>query len=354
MSGHATRPGDPGGQVVLEHCIQVAVLPIAGKHVSSTSPATSVPMERQDVDITNKQKKCSGKEISNTQRVWTSLVSGAVAGALAKTTIAPLDRTKINFQISKQPYSARAAIGFLSKALRTEGLLSLWRGNSATMIRIVPYSAVQFTAHEQWKRILRVNGAERKKPWASFLAGALAGVTSQTMTYPLDLMRARMAVTLKAEYKTLRQAFSRIYKEEGILAYYRGFTATLLGAIPYAGCSFFTYDMLRYLLTVYTVTIPGFSTSLICGGIAGMVGQTSSYPLDIVRRRMQTSAIKGQHYHTITSTITKIYTEEGIMAFYKGLSMNWVKGPIAVGISFATHDTIRDALRKVICEDSDT
>ncbi|XP_024880494.1 mitochondrial coenzyme A transporter SLC25A42 [Temnothorax curvispinosus] len=351
MSGHATRPRE-GGQAVLER-IQVSVLPIAGKHVTSTLPATSaLPMERQDVDVASTQKKCTGKEISNTQRVWTSLVSGAIAGAFAKTTIAPLDRTKINFQISKQPYSARAAIGFLTSAMRTEGLLSLWRGNSATMVRIVPYSAVQFTAHEQWKRILSINGAEREKPWASFLAGALAGVTSQTMTYPLDLMRARMAVTLKTEYKTLRQAFWRMYKEEGILAYYRGFTATILGVIPYAGCSFFTYDMLRNLLTVYTVTIPGFSTSLICGGIAGMVGQTSSYPLDIVRRRMQTSAIKGQHYHTITSTVVKIYTEEGIMAFYKGLSMNWVKGPIAVGISFATHDTIRDTLRKVICEDT--
>lgn len=57
-----------------------------------------------------------------------------------------------------------------------------------------------------------------------------------------------MAVTQKAEYKTLRQIFSRIYLEEGVRAYYRGFTPTLLGVIPYAGCSFFTYDLLRNLL----------------------------------------------------------------------------------------------------------
>lgn len=56
------------------------------------------------------------------------------------------------------PYSQRAAIDFLVRAYKNEGLLSLWRGNSATMIRIVPYSAIQFAAHEQWKRILNVNG----------------------------------------------------------------------------------------------------------------------------------------------------------------------------------------------------
>ncbi|XP_053991682.1 mitochondrial coenzyme A transporter SLC25A42 isoform X2 [Hylaeus anthracinus] len=278
--------------------------------LSNTKPISTLqPISQHSMEMdTHVTKKHIGKDgITNTQRVWTSLVSGAIAGALAKTTIAPLDRTKINFQISKQPYTGRAAVEFLIRTLRTEGLLSLWRGNSATMVRIIPYSAVQFTAHEQWKRVLGVNGSERDKPGLNFLAGALAGVTSQGSTYPLDLMRARMAVTHKDEYRTLRQIFVRIYMEEGVMAYYRGFTATLLGVIPYAGCSFFTYDLLRNMLTVYTVAIPGFPASLICGGIAGMVAQTSSYPLDIVRRRMQTSAVKGQHYHTIGSTIMKVY-----------------------------------------------
>ncbi|XP_015590451.1 mitochondrial coenzyme A transporter SLC25A42 isoform X3 [Cephus cinctus] len=344
MSGHVAPSPVDGSQVVLER-IQVSVMPGITK--------SSVPSQSSSIHeiLTEEGQGSVQQNISNTQRVLTSLLAGAIAGALAKTTIAPLDRTKINFQISKMPYSAKAAIEFLVNSYKKDGLLSLWRGNSATMARIVPYAAIQFTAHEQWKRLLHVNGPETTTPVKRFLAGSLAGVTSQSLTYPLDLARARMAVTKKAECRTLRQMFSSIYRQEGIIAFYRGFTPTILGVVPYAGFSFFTYDTLKNVIAVYTVNRPGLSamSALICGAVAGMVGQTSSYPLDIVRRRMQTSAIKGQHYHTIYTTTVKIYTEEGIMAFFKGLSMNWVKGPVAVGISFATYDVIKDSLRKIIC-----
>lgn len=48
-----------------------------------------------------------------------------------------------------------------------------------------------------------------------FLAGSLAGVTAQSLTYPLDLTRARMAVTTKEQYKNLYDAFKHIIRDEG-------------------------------------------------------------------------------------------------------------------------------------------
>ncbi|ENN71954.1 hypothetical protein HUJ04_003040 [Dendroctonus ponderosae] len=285
------------------------------------------------------------KHLSNTEVVITSLTAGAIAGALAKTTIAPLDRTKINFQISQKTYSTKKALRFIGETRRKEGFFALWRGNSATMARIVPYSAIQFTAHEQWKRILKVdenNGSNERL----FLAGALAGLTSQALTYPFDLARARMAVTHKLEYATLRQVFQKIRAVEGLPAFWKGFVPTMVGVVPYAGVSFFTYDTLKRLYRehVNNAFIVPPAVSLVFGAIAGIISQSASYPFDIVRRRMQTD-MTGK-YPNMHETILYIYRTEGIRkGFYKGLSMNWIKGPIAVGISYATYDHIKDILR---------
>lgn len=192
-----------------------------------------------------------------------------------------------------------------------------------------------------------------------------------------------MAVTPKQEYATLRHVFLKIYCHEGILAFYRGYIPSIAGVIPYAGVSFFTYDTLKRLYRGVCSNESEISTSMMMikfaehvdishipppiaslgfGAVAGMLGQTSSYPLDIVRRRMQTDTT-GQ-YKTIIGTFKIIYWfvdfviiylfllkincyySEGIIrGFYKGLSMNWIKGPIAVGISYATYDNIKDLLR---------
>lgn len=79
-----------------------------------------------------------------------------------------------------------------------------------------------------------------------FLSGALAGLTASSLTYPLDLARARMAVTDKySGYKTLREVYVKIWQCEGPKTLFRGYVPTLMGVIPYAGMSFFTYDTLK-------------------------------------------------------------------------------------------------------------
>ncbi|XP_071520646.1 mitochondrial coenzyme A transporter SLC25A42 [Panulirus ornatus] len=293
------------------------------------------------------------KTTSHTHQVFISLVAGALAGAVAKTTIAPLDRTKINFQATKQKFSARHALGFLLHCYKKEGLLSLWRGNSATMARIIPYAAVQFTAHEQFKRVLRIDEPGRETPSSlRFVAGSMAGVTSQFLTYPLDMARARMAVTHKDMYSSLPQVFVKIWKNEGPLTLYRGLTPTLLGVIPYAGTSFGIYETLKKNHKAYSDRDkPNPFERMMFGAVAGLVGQSSSYPLDIVRRRMQTANVtgNGNSYKTIMGTLSKVYREEGLYhGLYKGLSMNWIKGPIAVGISFSTFDTLKISLEQIL------
>ena len=66
-------------------------------------------------------------------------------------------RSKIFFQTNEtRNYRFRYAIRWLRHGYKTEGLLSLWRGNTATLARIVPYSAINFMSFEQYKKLLRV------------------------------------------------------------------------------------------------------------------------------------------------------------------------------------------------------
>lgn len=101
---------------------------------------------------------------------------------------------------------------------------------------------------------------------------------------------------------------------------------TILGIIPYAGTSFFIYGTLKpfikgNLIIDYTEIIilstilfgtekHGYENTLVnlsCGAVAGMAGQSTSYPLDIIRRKMQTSIITGKNYTNLRTTVIIIY-----------------------------------------------
>ncbi len=256
------------------------------------------------------------------------LFAGGVAGACAKTIIAPADRVKILYQVHPdRKFTIAHAVRTGSTIVRNTGVWGLWRGHWATLMRVVPYAGITFTTFSRYERML----GSKHSPIHSdvmkrFVAGSLAGCTAVTLTYPLDLLRARMAGHwgMKPRYKGYGDAVNQILRREGGQAFFSGLKPTLVGIVPYAGLSFALFETLKQTVKQKDKNSE-ISTSyrLVCGGLAGLVAQSATYPLDIVRRRMQ---VQAHQYNGIWDAITQILSKEGWRGVYKGLSMNWVKG----------------------------
>jgi hypothetical protein len=89
------------------------------------------------------------------QPVVASFVAGGVAGAVSRTVVSPLERLKILFQVQsvgREEYKMSVPKA-LAKMWREEGWRGFMAGNGTNCIRIVPYSAVQFSAYNVYKRV---------------------------------------------------------------------------------------------------------------------------------------------------------------------------------------------------------
>lgn len=226
------------------------------------------------------------------QPVTAAFFAGGVAGAVSRTVVSPLERLKILFQVqSAGRHEYQLSVGAaLKKMWKEEGWRGFMRGNGTNCIRIVPYSAVQFGSYNFYKRT-----CFEKYPGADLTAlerltcGGLAGITSVTFTYPLDIVRTRLSIQTAsfADLGATRQTnlgmwatLVGMYKTEGgFMALYRGIVPTVAGVAPYVGLNFMVYEHLRGFLTPDGDKNPSAMRKLLAGATAGAVAQTCTYPL---------------------------------------------------------------------------
>lgn len=191
-------------------------------------------------------------------------------GAISRTCTAPLDRIKIFLQVQ----SAKASIGDSFRyMLREGGVSSFWRGNGINVIKIAPESAIKFAAYEQVKRLIRRNENRPMSIYERFAAGACAGGISQTTIYPLEVLKTRLALRKTGQYKSILDAALKIYANEGVKSFYRGYIPNLLGIIPYAGIDLAVYETLKNkYLSQYENEQPSFWVLLACGSVSSTLG----------------------------------------------------------------------------------
>lgn len=264
-----------------------------------------------------------------------------------------------------------------------DGVMGLFRGHSATVLRIFPYAGIKFIAYEQIRAVI-IPTKDKEAPFRRLISGSLAGVTSVFFTYPLELIRVRLAFETKSDSRsTLSSICKQIYGEHraplastnsavaatissattkyGITNFYRGFSPTLLGMLPYAGMSFLTHDtagdVLRHPNLAKWTTLPQPDNApvgkkaplrswaqLLAGGVAGLVSQTASYPLEVIRRRMQVGGAVGDGRRLrIGETAALIMRERGLRGFFVGLTIGYVKVVPMVAASFYTYERLKTA-----------
>lgn len=303
--------------------------------------------------------------------------------------MAPLDRVKILFQASSPQFAKYTGSWFgvvsaMRDIYKEDGTRGLFRGHSATILRIFPYAAIKFLAYEQIRSAI-IPSRTHETPFRRLISGSMAGVTSVFFTYPLEVIRVRLAFETKHDSRSsLSRICKIIYNEAppphhsvkgepvmvaipvktvqalapraGLANFYRGFSATIMGMLPYAGVSFLTHDTAGDILrspkiSQYT-TLPKPENSpidkpaplrswaeLLAGGVAGLVSQTSAYPLEVIRRRMQVGGAVGDgHRLNIGETARTIFRERGFMGFWIGLSIGYVKVVPLAAVSFYVYE----------------
>lgn len=85
---------------------------------------------------------------------WRQLVAGGVAGAISRTSTAPLDRLKVMLQVHGSVASSAdggkpSIFGIFRQMIAEGGVKSLWRGNGVNVVKIAPESALKFMAYER-------------------------------------------------------------------------------------------------------------------------------------------------------------------------------------------------------------
>jgi solute carrier family 25 phosphate transporter 23/24/25/41 len=181
----------------------------------------------------------------------------------------------------------------------------------------------------------------------------------------MDMVRGRITVqTDKSpyQYRGMFHALGTVYREEGFRALYRGWLPSVIGVVPYVGLNFAVYESLKdWLLQKNPMGLANNNelhvvTRLGCGAIAGTIGQTVAYPLDVIRRRMQMvgwnhadSIVTGQskealQYNGMIDAFRKTVRHEGVGALYKGLVPNSVKVVPSIAIAFVTYEAVKDVL----------
>jgi len=272
---------------------------------------------------------------------------GGVSAAVSKTAAAPIERVKLLIQNQDEmiksgrlatPY--KGIVECFTRVTTEEGVGSLWRGNTANVIRYFPTQALNFAFKDHFKRMFNFK-KEKDGYWTWFAgnlaSGGLAGACSLTFVYSLDYARTRLANDAKSskgggerQYNGLIDVYRKTLASDGIAGLYRGFVISCVGIVVYRGLYFGMYDSLRPALPANLRD--NFLATFLLGWSITIGAGLASYPIDTIRRRMMMTSGEAVKYKSSMDCASQIIAKEGVASLFKGAGANVLRAVAGAGV----------------------
>ncbi|KAJ3188135.1 hypothetical protein HDU85_005283 [Gaertneriomyces sp. JEL0708] len=272
---------------------------------------------------------------------------GGVSAAVSKTAAAPIERVKLLIQnqdeMIKQGRLASPYKGIgdcFSRVIKEEGTGSLWRGNTANVIRYFPTQALNFAFKDYFKRMFGFKKDEGYWKWfaGNLASGGMAGASSLLFVYSLDYARTRLANDAKSAKKGGERQFNGlvdVYKKtlasDGIAGLYRGFVISCVGIVVYRGLYFGLYDSIKPVVLTGNLA-NNFGAAFLLGWTITIGAGLASYPIDTVRRRMMMTSGAAVKYRSSAHAFAEIVKHEGTKSLFKGAGANILRAVAGAGV----------------------
>ncbi|XP_019622490.1 PREDICTED: mitochondrial basic amino acids transporter-like [Branchiostoma belcheri] len=282
-------------------------------------------------------------------------VAGCFGGAAGVVVGHPFDTVKVRLQTqSTNKPLYRGTLHCFAEIVRKETAFGLFKGMTSPLIGLTFINAIVFGVHGN---LLRTLGEGRLLN--TFLAGAAAGAVQSVVCSPMELAKTRMQLMGLGEKKKKRKEIKnslhcllKIYRAEGLRGCYRGMFLTLWRDAPSFGAYFVTYDTVCQMLAPDgSDNNTGVGTLLFAGGMAGVSAWLITYPVDVMKSRIQADGVGGKSVYKGTSDCFVVsYKSEGLKFFTRGLNSTLIR---AFPVNAATLTVATLVLRHVKTETLD-
>lgn len=310
------------------------------------------------------------------QKQFASLVAGGIAGSLSATVTCPMEVVKTHLQASKGgsevALAAKGPIAVARNIARVEGFKGFFRGLVPTLIGILPARATYFWAYSTTKSSLSKK-LGNDNPIVHVLSAAAAGVTSNTLTNPIWLMKSRVQLQAGASasnplvYRGYGDAMLRIFREEGIGGFFKGLTASYWG-VTEGALHFVVYERIKSKLIAENkrriargdflragADRPGAAAAaqdperltsiqyLTAAAFSKLIASAATYPHEVVRLRMreQPKFIGAvPKYRGMIQSLRIIAREEGRKGLYAGMGTHLARVVPNAALMFFTYEVV--------------